>query len=153
MPDEDGQSSWGLTHGSEFSGQAFPLGCLVNFKPSPTRDSTPKYGAEGHLGVFAGYVLTPGYKWSGDYLVWELTAFRGADLRDSATRLHQRMADPHVTKVIELAENKVMFPIKAHYERINRNITDPDLAPDKVIQSGSDIQRAKRAWREENPWN
>ena len=150
MQDEDGQSSWGLTRGTEFPGKTFPFGCLVNFKPSPTRDSTLKFGAKGHLGVFAGYSLTPGYQWSGDYLVWELTAFRGADLRDSATRLHQRMAAPRVTKVVELAENKVTFPLKERYDKVNRDTEDPDLGPDPFNAVTTDEQRRKRAGIDES---
>ncbi len=37
---------------------------------------------------------------------------------------------PRITKACTLAEGKLTFPLKADYERVNRDIEDPRLAPD-----------------------
>ena len=85
---EDGISSWELTHGKKFDGCKFPFGCLVNFKPSPTRDNTLKLGPKGHVGVFAGYFVAPGLVWdlqdSGG-LIYELTPPATTSERPSPT--------------------------------------------------------------------
>ena len=144
VPDQ--MSPWEMTHGKKFEGKRLPFGCLVYFKPSPNRDDTLKFGPKGHLGVFAGYFMAPGYKWSGNYLVWELKGFHQADLRADASKYHQRTPEPHVTQVVMLPEGDLQFPLKERYEKINRDTDDPDLGPDADDQLVTDEQRRKRAW-------
>ena len=144
VPDQ--KSPWEMTHGKKFDGLRLPFGCLVYFKPSPTRDDTLKFGPIGHLGVFAGYFMAPGYKWSGNYLVWELRGFCQADPRADASKHHQRTPEPHVTQVVLLPEGDLQFPLKERYEKINRDTEDPDLGPDEDDRLVTDEQREKRAW-------
>ncbi len=51
------------------------------FKPSVTKVSIGKWEEPSSVGVFAGYMLQPGYVSKGEYLIWDLEDFvRGADL-------------------------------------------------------------------------
>jgi hypothetical protein len=47
------------------------------------------------VGFFAGYVIKPGYHWSGDYLVWALEDFVNADLSRKCTRIGRKLTKPH----------------------------------------------------------
>jgi hypothetical protein len=67
-----GPSPWALTHGEEFGGLRVPFGTKVTFRPSPTKRTQPgKWDPPTSTGVFAGYVLKPGYNWrSTSYGTW-----------------------------------------------------------------------------------
>ena len=71
---EDGEeSAWSKAHGKgEFVGTRFPFGCGVWFKPSPTKYVPGKWDGRAMWGIFAGCKITLGYKWAGDYFVWDL---------------------------------------------------------------------------------
>ena len=69
----DGESAWEKTHGSKFKGLRIPFGSKVYFLPSPTKNTDmAKMEPNAQMGIFAGYALAPGCKWTGDYLVWLL---------------------------------------------------------------------------------
>ena len=75
----DGESSWQRRHGATnaFKGLKLPFGCLIDFKPSPTRGkATPKFAPKAVPGIFLGYHLLPGGRWVGDYKVAELNSFQ-----------------------------------------------------------------------------
>ena len=78
-------SAWEKRHkGDPFSGPKIPFGALVDFKPSPVEKvkiQEPKFGPKGVPGIFLGYVLLPGGKWKGDFLVARLEDFRSANPR------------------------------------------------------------------------
>jgi transposase InsO family protein len=102
---ENGDSAWALTHGEEIQLKRFPFGCKVLFKPSSTKSSETdgKWSSAASVGVFAGYMMHPGYKFKGEYLVWDLLDFgRGADLSNLASHLDQRLRHPHVSVRCEL---------------------------------------------------
>ena len=61
----DGESAWYNMHGDHFGGKSIPLGAYVHFKPSFTRDDTDKFAPRSVRGVFAGYELESGMRWSG----------------------------------------------------------------------------------------
>ncbi len=118
---ENGESAHALTHGEEFSGKRFPFGSKVLYKPSSTKESdSGKWDLAGSVGVFAGYVIHPGYLFKGEYLVWDLKDFsRGADLSNMATNMGQRIYNPHVSVRCELYDGQLSFPLKSEYERVN----------------------------------
>ena len=67
---ENGESAYALAHGEEFSGKRFPFGCKVLYKPSSTNDSdNGKWDPAGSVGVFALYVIHPGYLFKGEYFI------------------------------------------------------------------------------------
>ena len=88
----DGDSPWNARHGDgHFKGRKLPLGCLVDFKPTPTAaKATLKFEPKAVPGIFLGYYLSPGGKWPGDYLVASLEAVE--DFRKESTgslRVHR----------------------------------------------------------------
>ena len=64
------KSAYELTHNVKFHGKLIPFGAKVLFKPSNVRedDKPNKWGANAGVGVFAGYVIQPGYIWKGEIL-------------------------------------------------------------------------------------
>ena len=58
-----------------------PFGCAVQYKPSAAREvaNLEKFGARAAHGIFVGYHLHSGGKWSGDYLVIDVSAYRDHD--------------------------------------------------------------------------
>ncbi|MFM7990295.1 MAG: hypothetical protein ACKPKO_64370, partial [Candidatus Fonsibacter sp.] len=68
-----GTSPWEMTHGEPFYGKLIPFGAKVVFKPSDTKsDSTSTMEPTSLTGVFVGYEMMSGYRWSGIYVVWTL---------------------------------------------------------------------------------
>ena len=109
-------------HGKgEFSGQRFPFGCKVWFLPSETKSKTskaakekrqPKWGGRASIGVFVGYVTSPGCAWTGRYLVWDLADFLDINFSAEASGRVNAMASPHQTAKILLCGKEVNFPCK-----------------------------------------
>ena len=72
----EGLSPWESRFGGrKFEGLRIPFGALVDFRPSPVRGQQPKFSPKGVPGVFLGYVLLPGGKFKGDYIVAPLSDF------------------------------------------------------------------------------
>ncbi len=128
-----GTSPWEKTHGAAFHGARYPFGCLVVFKPNEVRTTDHKWSPKAEYGVFAGYKLSPGYTWRGEYLVWPLKEFMRADLLITSTKFKQRgVASPHSTKCVELPETGLSFPLKADYERVNQSLFDLSVVNEDV---------------------
>jgi len=122
------ESPWHSLWDHEFPGARFPFGSAVIFQPTSQRVEGARWDAPGRIGVFAGYKIHPGYSWHGEYLVWELTSFRRADLWCSSTRHNQsNVGTPHVTRMCELPVDGLTFPLKADYDRINTGHFDPRI--------------------------
>ena len=86
--DGDRQSAWEKTHGLFFHGQLIPIGANVVFKPAETKqDGTSKMEPTSLTGIFAGYEMAPGCKWSGIYMVWTLEEFADMDLSTKSSIL------------------------------------------------------------------
>merc|ERR1712115_396034 len=80
-----------------FPGLRLPFGCKVDFKPSPlSREKQSASEPDTKVGVFFGYELDPGGKWSGRYYVVSLTSFVGVPLIRSLSGTKARV---HVQKV------------------------------------------------------
>ena len=78
----DGDSAWKRMTGEDFKGKAIPFGAKVFFKTTDTRDKTyaGKFDPKGIPGIFAGYVITTGQRWSRKYKVWDMAEFAGVNL-------------------------------------------------------------------------
>ena len=113
-PNDDEVSAWCKLHGEEFKGKMIPFGAKVFFKPSGVREIEQKHKFDpmGSPGVFAGYEVGPGQRWSRKYKVWALCDWRSP---------FQSSKSPHVTERIELKE-PLEFPCKGDYEKINATI-------------------------------
>ena len=92
----DGENAWYDMHGDHFGGKSIPLGAYVHFKTSPTRDDTHKFAPRSMRGVFAGFELWSGMRWSGKMLVWELDKFLDADLTMECKSVPMSLRRPHV---------------------------------------------------------
>ena len=77
----DKKSPWERVHNEPLYGKLIPIGAKVFIKPLETKgDSTSKMEPTSITGVFAGYELSSGCRWSGIYMVWSLEEFVDIDL-------------------------------------------------------------------------
>ena len=90
------------------------------FKPAETKqDGTSKMEPTSFAGVFVGYEVAPGCTWSGIYNVWTLEEFVDVDLSTKSSTLSRRSRRPHKTKVVDLPDEGMRFPLKSEYDRAN----------------------------------
>ena len=125
IPLPDGSPYRVANGGEECKALRIPFGCEVIFKPSPTKvsDVPGKWEGSGSAGVIAGYKMRPGYKWSGEYLVWSLKELSDVKLFSGIKNLPIGLQSPHVTSAVRLPEGKaIRFPMKVEYEKITRTI-------------------------------
>ena len=71
------------------------------------------------LGIFLGYHFHPGGVWSKDYLVADYADLRSNPEADPADIRISRTAEINVTKP------EFDFPLKAHKEKVMRELKDP----------------------------
>ena len=118
--DSYGISPWEQTHGSKFGGLRIPFGSKVYFMPSPTKNvDMAKTEPCAQIGIFAGYALAPGYKWTGDYLVWLIDDFAEISLHRNAVIRSPKLVCPHRIRNVEIPVGPISFPLKAYYEVCN----------------------------------
>ena len=137
VEDLEGGSAWFKMHKEHFKGPKIPLGAKVIFKPSDARDRAQKskFDPKGMYGVFAGYVIESGNKWSRKMYVWDLHDFSKANLAFDCEKVPMSLQRPHVTEKVELVL-PITFPLKAEYERLNgtlegmNKIADRERRPD-----------------------
>ena len=99
-------------------------------KPSETKQDSPfKMEPSAITGVFAGYELCPGCKWNGICVIWSLGYFADMDISTKSPSLSRRHRRPHKTKVVDLPDEGMRFPLKSEcdtakftLEGIRRNI-------------------------------
>ena len=71
--DGERTSPWEKTHGEQLMIKLIPFGAKVIIKPSETKgDPTSVLEPTTITGVFAGYELAAGCRWSGICMVWSL---------------------------------------------------------------------------------
>ena len=99
-----------------------PFGSKVFFKSTTDRVKKQKYEDPAIVGVFAGYETTPGYGWSGIYLAWRLEESAGMDLMQNSHVIARRQLVPYVVRELEIAEEGIVYPLKAEYERVNTTL-------------------------------
>ena len=88
------------------------------------------------IGIFAGYVLDPGYKWSGQYKVWALEDFEKYDLSKKSKCLTTSMQSPHIVKALQPATEGLVFPLKQEYDRANLTLEGVSQSASKELQLG-----------------
>ena len=94
-------SPWEKVHGEPFYGKLVPIGAKVFIKPSETKgDATSKMETASIAGIFAGYELSSGCRWSGIYMVWSLEEYVDIDLSSKSSLLARKQRKPHKTKAI-----------------------------------------------------
>ena len=71
------------------------------YLPSPKIIVTSKASPKLRAGVFVGYRLKSGARWTGEYLVFDLDSFVGSNLGVDANANWGHMV-PHITKHIEV---------------------------------------------------
>lgn len=89
----------------EFLGMKLPFGCEVCYKPGAKKEVNElmKFGERTMQGIFMGYHLHAGGKWSGEYLVVDVNAFTTA----------ASSADIYVHRVKEVVpKTPICFPVK-----------------------------------------
>ena len=94
--DDEGKRLYELCVGEEFKGQILPFGAEVNYLVPDTRTKQMPNKWEGNAttGVFAGYDLDYGGKWTGLYLVWNLADFANMSLRSDLPATHVHLTPP-----------------------------------------------------------
>ena len=74
-----GQTAWELRFGTPFPAACIPLGCLVHYLPTNPKDKNTgvhKFEPSARQGVFLGYHMHAGSRWSKDFLVLDLINIR-----------------------------------------------------------------------------
>ena len=119
---EDG-SAWEKMHKEAFKGKMIPFGAKVNFKPSEARkaESPSKFSPRSIPGVFAGYEISTGTKWSRKMLVWSMATMSTINLPFDLEKVPLRAIDPHITEVAIMVE-PIKFPLKDLYEKTNGTV-------------------------------
>ena len=81
----EGDSAWNLRHkNGHFKGLRIPFGCAVDFIPNVTKKKWKvrnKWTSSSIPGVFMGYKLLPGHKWSGEFFVAAIEDLKSLTLR------------------------------------------------------------------------
>ena len=119
---EDG-SAWEKMHKEAFKGKMIPFGAKVNFKPSEARkaESPSKFSPRSIPGVFAGYEISTGTKWSRKMLAWSMATMSTINLPFDLEKVPLRAIDPHITEVAIMVE-PIEFPLKDLYEKTNGTV-------------------------------
>ena len=73
LPPLDGSKSpWERRFGSPFGGVAWPFGASADYRVSRPSEEPLKFEPVTRAGLFLGYFVQPGFRWSGDYMVIDL---------------------------------------------------------------------------------
>ena len=111
-------SPWIRKFGEEFKGVVLPLGCEIFFLPAPTKYKNSKAAPAMSYGIILGYRLVPGSRWTGQYIVADITDFIGNSLHIDTPGNEFRIF-PHLTEQIRLGKRGICFPLKNTYDRVN----------------------------------
>jgi hypothetical protein len=116
----DEKSAYKKQLGEVFPGMRIPFGCKVFFKPSPLSKSQPKkFEGQALPGLFFGYKLDPGGKWSGEYLVVALDAMVKIRLHRKTPAAQLRVHVQSVEEVLDVKPEDVFFPLREAYNIAN----------------------------------
>ena len=77
------------------------------------------------MGIFAGYVMRPGCRWAGRYLVWSLDEFVGMDLTAAASGRSDeamKLRYPQETARIDTGDLGLVFPLRPVYDWWNSTL-------------------------------
>ena len=148
-------NSYFRQQGAHFNGQSIPFGCRVFFKPSPiSKHQTGKFESNCVPGIMLGYVLDPGGKWSGEFLVVELAAMAGKPMHRNTPAGQLRVHVQRVRELLPVKKADVFYPLRETYMRANytlegieahkgieRGTTEYDLPPDPPSDGVQGAQR------------
>ena len=108
-------SPWEARHGEKFTGTVIPFGSLVYYMPVVTNlKNEPKFATRAFPGIFLGYYLWQGARWSGQYYVADLRCF--ACSADNKIRL-TKVRIQRTSECKRPPGDKVIFPLKQVQER------------------------------------
>ena len=128
-----GTSAWFEKWGIHFSGQVMPFGVLVDFMPSSTTNigkevERRKFQGTTARGMFVGYALGHGNRWTKAYKVVHLATLAGKPLRVGANPRDCQVNVQEVDEVKPVYQTdsegrmivgRCIFPCKEQYERVN----------------------------------
>ena len=135
--EEDGTSPWFKRHGEHFKGQRIPFGAKVSFIPTTTSKvgkDVHKFAPTSVVGVFLGYELQVGERWTGRYRVAPLSEFDRIPLSVHTALVQCKIEHQVVVEVSEYLEPVGMkegtetdskcdewwkFPCRSKYEEAN----------------------------------
>ena len=140
--DNPGITSYFRRFGKHYEGKMFPFGCGVFFKPAPTKYHQAKAWPSMAYGLFLGYQIGPGGKWSGRYLVADLDEFIDRDLSVEAAST-DHFIHPHVTEVVELGDWGIRFPLKKRYDWYNCTLEGRIQTSEIADQGSSDLMKQR----------
>ncbi len=69
-------------------------------------------------GIFLGYRMVPGAKFTGQYIVADLSDFVGKSLEVDAYSGDWHLS-PHHTEQVFLPKRGICFPLRRKYEKVN----------------------------------
>ena len=129
----EGSSPWYRKYDEHFQGKLFPFGCGVFFLPAASRYVNSKAGPNMSYGIFLGYRLAPGGRWTGQYVVADIEDFIGKSMaRDAKGTDHY--IRPHHTDQVVLGRRGICFPLKNKYDRANMTIEAQDAMYNEINQ-------------------
>ena len=124
MEKEDEMCPYMVKHGEPFDGLRLPFGLGAYFYPTPTKcrpDS--KFETRLNYGILLGYRMDPGVKWSGMYIVADLTDFANTSLhQNAASTSYAHCMTPHLTRCIRLERDGYRFPLSQRYIMQNETL-------------------------------
>jgi len=93
----------------------------VFFRPTKTTSGPAKAGPRMKYGIFLGYELAPGGKWTGQYYIADLHDLADKDLHADASPREFPFA-PHVTRTVKVGRQAKAFPLEARYTIQNTTV-------------------------------
>ena len=112
------KSPWFRKYGEEFKGKAIPFGCGVYFKPARTKRVQSKAAPALSYGIFLGYRMAPGNRWTGQYIVADIDDFVNRNF-DMDVHFSEFDIRPHYTSRVEMGKHGIHFPLKERYDWFN----------------------------------
>ena len=84
------------------------------------KDKQQNWEARSRHGMFAGYKMKNGYEWTNMNEVWDLDAFRNANLKADVDFAQLKRVRPHIVRRIRAPPgNEIQFPLLKAYLEIN----------------------------------
>jgi hypothetical protein len=95
----DGTCPWVARFETEPDFTQIPLGCLVWFIPAPTKYEVSPAAPRLMPGIFMGYRMAPGGKFGGEYIIVDLSDFKGISLALTARHTKFRFHEHFVQQI------------------------------------------------------
>ena len=121
--DKRGDSPWNRRHAAEFEGQQIPFGARIRFIPlktSPHYKEKQKFAENAIEGVFLGWKMNIGEKWSKLYVVAPFEDFEPYSLLRGDMTGQVHVIPQEVSRVWPASHGTPWeFPLKERYDRAN----------------------------------